>query len=309
MKIGIVDVDGHNGFPNLALMKISAYHKQRGHEVSFADPLGHYDKVYMSKVFTFTPDCPYTWDCEIEKGGTGYGDYKKVLPEEIEHICPDYSLYGTDYAVGFTTRGCIRHCSFCLVHDKEGMIHEHADVREFLGNQKKVVLLDNNIVAHKHGIKQLEYLRDNHIPVDCNQGMDARIICKSDYLCKLVADLTPYGTRGIRIACDQANEIEPCHKVIQRVHEINPRIIFIVYCILTEDKEDSLNRVMQWRKYGHKVAVYAPPYRNFNDPNQIIPKWQKNLSRWASNHFIYYSTEWEDYKKSKNRYEQEETLF
>lgn len=307
MRIGLVDVDGHN-FPNLALMKISAWHKNRGHEVSFANPLERYDKIYMSKVFTFTPDCPYSWDCETEKGGTGYGDYKKVLPDEIEHTCPDYDLYGVDYAMGFTTRGCIRHCSFCLVHDKEGMLHEHADLREFLSDRKKVVLLDNNIVASKHGIKQLEYCRDNGIAVDCNQGMDARILCKSEYLCNLVADLRQIKTHGVRIACDQENEIEPCHKTIEMIHNRNPRCGIIVYCLLTDDYEDSLRRVLEWRKYGHSVAVYAPPYRNFGDPNQEIPAWQRRLSNWASNHWKYYACEWKDYRTSRLE-KQKETLF
>lgn len=297
MNIGLVDVDGHN-FPNLALMKLSAYWKKHGATVSWADMFGHYDVVYKSKVFTWTEDDPFCYDAdEVQKGGTGYGDYKKVLPEVVEHSCPDYDLYGIDYAMGFTTRGCIRHCPFCLVHDKEGMLHDHADIQEFLNGRSKVVLLDNNIVASKHGIKQLEYCRDNGIAVDCNQGMDARIICKSDYLCDLIADVPSFGTKGIRIACDQDNEIDPCHTVIQKVLEKNPKKIFIVYCILTEDYADSVRRVLEWRKYGHSVAVYAPPYRDFTNPKQIIPKWQKDLSRWASNHYVYYSCDWEEYRK------------
>lgn len=139
------------------------------------------------------------------------------------------------------------------------MLHDHADICEFLSDRKKVVLLDNNIVASRHGIKQLEYCRDNGIAVDCNQGMDARIICKSGYLCDLIADVPSFGTKGIRIACDQDNEIEPCHTVIQKVLEKNPKKTFIVYCILTEEYEDSVRRVLEWRKYGHSVAVYAPP--------------------------------------------------
>ena len=311
MNIGLVDVDGHH-FPNLALMKLSAYWKSKGASVEWADMFGHYDVVYKSKVFTFTPDDDFAYDAdEIQKGGTGYKDYRKVLPDEIEHICPDYNLYdGVDYAMGFTTRGCIRHCPFCLVHDKEGMLHAHADIREFLADRKKVVLLDNNIVASKHGIRQLEYCRDNGIAVDCNQGMDARILCKSEYLCNLIADIAPMGTRGIRIACDLDEEIKPCHTTIQRILERNPRHRIIVYCILTDDYEDSLNRVMQWKKYGHNVAVYAPPYRNFDDPHQVIPRWQWDLSRWASNHVIYYCCEWEDYVSSRRgKVEQEESLF
>ena len=93
MRIGLVDVDGHN-FPNIALMKLSAWHKRRGDTVEFADPaVRRYDKVYMSKVFTFSRDCTAHYDCEVVRAGTGYRDYATILPEEIEHICPDYSLY------------------------------------------------------------------------------------------------------------------------------------------------------------------------------------------------------------------------
>lgn len=271
MRIGLVDVDGHN-YPNLALMKISAWHKAQGDEVMFADLFHSYDIVYKSKVFTWTEDDQFSYDTKaMQFGGTGYGDYSKVLPNEVEHILPDYGLYGIDYALGFTTRGCIRHCPFCIVHDKEGMLHDHADVREFLGEQRKVVLLDNNIIASRHGISQLEWLRDNGIPTDCNQGLDARILCKSEHLCNLIADIPPFGTRGIRIACDQENEIEPCHKTIRMLMERNPKVRVLVYCILTDDYEDSLRRVLEWRRYGHAVAVYAPPTEILQNKNRQSP--------------------------------------
>ena len=80
MRIGLVDVDGHN-FPNLALMKLSAWHKCRGDTVEFADPAARrYDKVYMSKVFTFSRDCTDRYDCEVVRAGTGYRDYATILP-------------------------------------------------------------------------------------------------------------------------------------------------------------------------------------------------------------------------------------
>lgn len=308
MRIGLVDVDGHN-FPNLALMKLSAWHKSIGDEVEWADPMREYGKVYKSKVFTWTEDYPYFPDAE--KGGTGYGDYSKTLPYEIEHIMPDYSLYGiTDTGYGFTTRGCPRHCPFCLVHDKEGHIRPNAEIEEFLPDGwRRLVLMDNNIVAHTHGVRQLEKCRDRGIAVDVNQGMDARIICKSESLIDLVASLRILDHQGIRIACDQDSEIEPCHEVIQGVLKRNPKAEFVVYCILTEDREDSMMRVMQWRRYGHSVAVYAPPRRDFDDPHQVIPRWQKDLSRWASNHFVYYGCTFEEYEMRKGRNRQKETLF
>lgn len=130
MRIGLIDVDGHN-FPSLPLMKISAYHKQIGDSVEWYEPLfsGHMDKVYMSKVFSFTEDYEYFVDAdEVEKGGTGYfyPDGGESLPDEIEHIYPDYSIYHDripetkNTAYGFLTRGCPRGCDFCIVGKKEG---------------------------------------------------------------------------------------------------------------------------------------------------------------------------------------------
>lgn len=135
MRIGLIDVDGQN-FPNIPLMKISAWHKQQGDTVEWYQPMfsGHMDKVYMSKVFSFSPDYEYYIDAdEIVKGGSGYCismvDGKEVydkskdidLPYEVEHIYPDYSIYGIeDTAYGFLTRGCPRGCDFCHVETKEG---------------------------------------------------------------------------------------------------------------------------------------------------------------------------------------------
>lgn len=167
MKIGLIDVDGHN-FPNIPLMKISAYHKKRGDQVEWYNPIisGRVDKVYMSKVFSFTQDydLPIYAD-EIVKGGSGYCITKignkeeynsaadRQLPEEIEHIYPDYSLYPEltkDTAFGFLTRGCPRGCDFCHVEKKEGRCSKKvADLSEFWKDQKKICLCDPNIMACK----------------------------------------------------------------------------------------------------------------------------------------------------------------
>ena len=136
LKIGLIDVDGHN-YPNLALMKISAWHKAHGDTVEWWWGFGHYDRVYMSKVFdeTYSPDIPEPMNAkEIVKGGTGYG-LSNALPFEIEHMYPDYSLYpeGTkDTAYGFLTRGCPNACPFCIVSGNEGRISKKvADLTEW----------------------------------------------------------------------------------------------------------------------------------------------------------------------------------
>lgn len=158
MRIGLIDVDGHN-YPNLPLMKISSWHKQQGDYVEWYRPMfsGHMDKVYISKVFSFTPDYEYFIDAdEVVKGGSGYcielEDGKEVyhserdnnLPYEIEHIYPDYSLYPKeckDTSYGFLTRGCPRGCPFCHVEAKEGRCsYKVADLSEFWRGQKNIIL-------------------------------------------------------------------------------------------------------------------------------------------------------------------------
>ena len=157
MKIGLIDVDGHN-FPSLPLMKLSAWHKKQGDSVEWYNPLTAWksppDRVYMSKVFTFTPDYQHPVNAkEIIKGGTGYfyPDGGDVLPDEVEHCYPDYSLYPEltkDTAYGFLSRGCPRGCEFCIVGEKEGRCaRKVADLPEFWRGQKKIVLLDPNITA------------------------------------------------------------------------------------------------------------------------------------------------------------------
>lgn len=149
MNIGLIDVDSHN-FPNLALMKISAYHKAKGDNVEWWNGLKQYDVVYQSKIFTdlYTNDNDYVVMAdEVIKGGTGY-DLQKKLPYEVEHQYPDYALYGIKgKAYGFLTRGCPRGCPFCIVQEKEGCTHTVADLDEWWHGQSEIILMDSNITA------------------------------------------------------------------------------------------------------------------------------------------------------------------
>lgn len=146
MRIGLHDSDG-TGFPNLALMKLSAWHKARGDTVEWWNPLMTYDRVYSSKVFTFTPTNPYL-PPDTVKGGTGYGLYTD-LPEEIDAMFPDYSLYpDCTHAIGFMTRGCIRKCPWCVVPRKEGTIRPYRAWREVKREDSRdIVFMDNNVLA------------------------------------------------------------------------------------------------------------------------------------------------------------------
>lgn len=157
MTIGLIDVDGHN-FPNLALMNIARYYKNQGDTVEWYNPFDHFDKVYMSKVFTHTPDYGYFIHSEVEKGGTGYS-LDKNLPPEIDLLQPDYLIYPNldqSTAYGFLTRGCPNKCKWCIVPTKEGNVRPYMDVDEVvidkiqaagISNSQQYKLAGNSIVV------------------------------------------------------------------------------------------------------------------------------------------------------------------
>lgn len=180
MKVGLIDVDGHR-WPNLCLMKISAYHKARGDTVEWHDGRKQYDLVYMSRVFTDSYSKDYAGNIRagrIIKGGTGYR-LDNCLPDEVEHICPDYQLYpqfaGTAY--GFLTRGCPRGCGFCIVGEKEGRRSVAvADLSEFWRGEKEIKLLDANLLACPDWERLLLQLSESNAMVDFTQGLDVRLV-------------------------------------------------------------------------------------------------------------------------------------
>ena len=206
MKVGLIDVDGHN-YPNLALMKLSAYHKSKGDQVEVWNGFMHYDRVYMSRVFDDTYSCEFEFCInaeEIIRGGTGYG-LQNVLQDEAEHQMPDYSLYGiNDTAYGFLTRGCPRNCPFCIVSEKEGRkSRKVADLNEFWSGQKYIELLDPNLLASKESEELLEQLAESRAYVNFSQGLDARMLTKDsiELICRC-------RLKNIHFAWDMVSEEE-----------------------------------------------------------------------------------------------------
>lgn len=248
-------------FPNLALMKISAWHKSNGDTVEWWNPLYRYDRVYSSKVFDFTPDNPYLPDDAI-RGGTGYSDLpmNKELPPEVDAIYPDYSIYPEcDYAIGYLTRGCPNHCPWCVVPLKEGMIRPYRKWQDVVREDTdKLVLMDNNILACEYGIGQLESLIGSGYRIDLNQGMDARLV--TDRVAKILSQLE--WIRFIRFSCDQKAQIEPIKRTIELLGQygVKPYRIFI-YLLVTKDIEDAAYRVEELKKYKG-INIYAQAERN-----------------------------------------------
>lgn len=186
-KVALLATDSK--IPNLALMKLSAWHKAQGDQVEvYANPLfSRPDRLYISKVFNFSPEPQYLPNCEIVRGGSGYNLITTLYPE-VEAIYPDYEIFGCDYALGFTTRGCIRKCKFCIVPEKEGDIQAVSDIYAFWRGQKEVKLLDNNILALPgHFLKICQQIREEGIKVDFNQGLDIRLL--TDKMARTLSEL------------------------------------------------------------------------------------------------------------------------
>lgn len=296
MNIGLLAVDSN--YPNLALMKISSYHKALGDNVEWYNPLCAYDKVYMAKVFSFTPDYGYYINAgEIEKGGTGY-DVSKQLPLTMERMTPDYDLYNVDrfLAYGFLTRGCPNRCKWCIVLKKEGPIAPYMDVEDIAVNgRNNLILMDNNILASNYGLGQIEKIVELKLHVDFNQGLDARLVTED--IAKLLAKVK--WIKRIRFGCDTPGQIAECERATTLIDKYGYKGEYFFYCILLDDFKESFTRVNHWRQKGRRFLPYCQPYRDLNNPRQVIPQWQKDLAGWADKKWIFRSCEFRDFAPRK----------
>lgn len=312
MHIGLYDVDSHN-FPNLPLMKISAWHKAKGDTVEFADHFTHYDKVYVSKVFgdeysqmdwtVFNAD-------EIEYGGTGFAitiengkevyhkDRDKNLSYEVEHIYPDYSLYPDltkDTAYGFLTRGCCNNCDYCIVSEKEGMCSQKvADLSEWWRGQKYIKLLDANILACKERKALLQQLIDSKASIDFTQGLDARFITEDIGLM-----LKQIKTKMWHFAFDFMKNEKAIVKGLQTFVDVvgykRTRANAYVYILTNYNTtfEEDLYRVRCVQAVGLDPDIRI--YRKSTAPQKL-----RDLQRWCNNRILYRSCDFLDYVPRKD---------
>lgn len=296
MKIGLIDVDGHN-FPNLALMKLSAWHKAQGDTVDWwwSDFL-HYDIVYMSKVFSnaYSQDVPEPVNAErVVKGGTGYAirlengvevlEKKKnnQLPPEVEAMFPDYSIYPQyDFAVSMTSRGCPNGCPWCHVWAKEGMESvKVANVKDFWSGQKEIRVLDPNITACKEKRDLFNQYRETGALLDFTQGLDIRLLDDED-----MADLEKMRLKNVHFAWDNPKaDLSEKFAEYARIGKKNKHGTFGTVYILT-----NFNRTMEenlYRIYTLRDMGYDPYVMIYNKPN--ASREIRRLQRWCNNHRIF----------------------
>lgn len=293
LKVGLLDLDNINkkrvAFPNLPLMKLSAYHKARGDKVDWLCCLEKYDIVYKSKVFDFTLELAYQiQSTRIVEGGTGYG-LDNRLPDEIEHIMPDYSLYPQfKAAYGFLTRGCPRKCPFCIVSPKEGAQSvKVADLSEFWSGQRTIKLLDPNMLACKDHEDLLRQLIESGAWVDFTQGLDIRLTTERN-----TALLRQVKVKQIHFAWDNPREDLTGHferfKQLSAIADYRKLGVYVLTNFNSTLEED-LRRIYTLRDLGY--SPYVMIYDKANAPRQI-----RLLQRWVNNRIIFKSVpRFEDY--------------
>lgn len=317
MKILLVDVD--STIPNLALMKISAYYKSKGHEVGFNinDP----DKIYASIIFKKNKDkanhLKYMYpNAEIDIGGSGYDLYKS-LPVEIDDETPDYSIYpNCDRYYGFSTRGCIRNCSFCIVPKKEGKFHKAhckyggdtpAELIQGMTGQSldstkyawnKIEFMDNNILADKdwfmdltQEILNIEHTSKRRMYVDFNQGLDIRLM--DDEIASRIHQLAPI-TKW-KFAFDNMAYKDKVKRGIDILNEngvkVRDKCMFYVYTHEDAVFDDSLERCRLLKSW------LAQPYVMLNMDCERTQR-LTDLKRWCMPP-IFWSCDYDGYIRNK----------
>lgn len=319
MKVRLIDVDGNGHhkkwgatvFPNLALAKIANYHKNHGNDVDWYDSScqEEYDIVYMSKVFNFSPDYPYAVKAKkIVRGGTGY-DIHSCLPQDIDDMQPDLTIYKEvpqDVSYGFLTRGCPNRCPWCVVPAKEGLIRPYWDVERVANGKKKLILMDNNILAAgEYAMEQLDKIIEKRYHVEFNQAIDARLV--NEAYAEKLAKIRWLHSR-IGFGCDTVAQIAQCERAIELIARYGYRGEFYLYTMINDNFIESYKRINHWRERllkvrkthkGNATYPYAQPFRDPMNSSHSVPKWQKDLAAWCNKRMIFFVTPFEDYQPRK----------
>lgn len=290
-RIAIYDVDSK--IPNLALMKISAWHKAQGDHVEHYMPLfrDDYDKIYASKIFNFS-DGSMLNDDRMVIGGTGW-DMKKTLPDEIENMVPDYSIYNYPHNIGFTMRGCRLKCGFCVVPEKEGKPYGVMTIPEIWTQRTSdfVVLLDNDFFGNPAWRDRIAEIRDLNLKVNFNQGLNIRNLKpeQAEALASVKFRSLSGKSKSVNFAWDDPRHEKLIHKGIQTCLDAGMKAWQMGFYVLIgyhSTPEEDMHRVMTLSDYG--CDPFVMPYDK-SDP------YQANFTRWVNHKATFKTVRWEDY--------------
>jgi len=299
-KIGIVQVDGK--LPNVALMQISKYHEDKGDKVEWY--LGglfasQYDKIYASKIFSFSkvPELPR--DAKI--GGTGI-DFHNTLPEEIIDCNPSYSLYpDCKYHLGFSMKGCRFNCSFCCVPKKEGKPYHNSNIDGLLLNPNggnRLMLLDNDFFGSPYWRVDLNRIIELKLKVCFVQGLNIRILTQEQ--ANLLAECNYYNSKFkakyLTFAWDRFKDEKLIDKGIKICNNAGIPSSHMQFFVLigydTTPEEDYYRVMMLWEKFG--ALPFVMPY----DKKDV---YQKRFARWVNHRAVFKSVKWDEYKNYNRR--------
>jgi len=276
MTIGLYNLEPK--YTNLALEKIRAYHTQRGDIAYDYNHIEHerYDKIYCSSLFTWS-DKSYVTD-DMICGGTGF-DLTTTLPPEIDEITPRINI-------GFTTRGCIRHCPFCVVPEKEGRLRQDNAIDEFWdGIATAITVMDNNWLADKDW-----FMENARLVIDMGlavreHGLDIRLI---DPDTAQILSLMKHD-KQYHFAWDLMKDEPLIMNGLNTLLEyIRPyKIMFYVLVGFNTSEEEDLYRVEKLREKG--IDPFVMPF-NKN------PKC-KDFARWVNHKAIFKSVPWKEYHR------------
>lgn len=286
MRVGLLPVDSL--MPNLALMRLSAWHKAQGHHTERAFPLAAdtYDVVYRSKQFDFTPDDTVPWPCEVVSGGTGY-DLATLLTDEQDTTYPDYDLFGCAYALGRITRGCVRRCPWCVVWRQDGTVRQVAELGDFWRGQTHLRLLDDNLTAMPDlFIAVCDRLARERVAV-LWESLDIRLM---DYaMCAALMRVRRWG--NLHFAWDSLREERSVIDGLLRLKQYHPSLHDVmVYVLIGFDTtpEQDLYRVERLREIG--AMPFVMPYSK-SDP------YQRRFARWVNRKHLFKSCTWTEFDR------------
>jgi len=279
MNILLVDVDSK--WFNLALMKLSTFHKKKGDKVRllklpkldltfpFLHEIINADLVYVSCIFSENRKKTLNlmpFNRNIVFGGSGI-DLKNKIPEEIEHAMPDYSLYNLNFSVGFTSRGCIRKCPWCIVWKKEGYIRDHAPISEFWDPMHtEIMLLDGNFLASPRWRENLEFIRNHRLKVNFNQGLDIRVLSEeqAELLSEVHSYLSNFRDKGAFFAWDDVRDEDKVMRGIEKISQYWPPEYLHFYVLGGYPNGDEFDDLYYRCKVLTDMGIrpYVMPYNN-----------------------------------------------